>query len=186
MVQKRCFYEWSCRVPLIVRFPDRWKSGTCVETPTSLLDLLPTFCDLAGADDLLPHDGSNLISLLSGDDPGRTVYAQAHEAVGMPCIMARRGNHKYNYIHGFSPQLFDLKSDSGEWKNLAGKPEHAGLAASFRDDILDRFDPEAMAVENLASLRNRALIRDVMKAQGRTWAHTPIFNPQKGALDQYL
>lgn len=186
MVQKRCFYEWSCRVPLIVRFPDKWKAGTHVETPTSLLDLLPTFCELAGVEDLLPHDGNSLISLLNRGDPERTVYAQAHEAVGMPCIMARRGSHKFNYIHGFAPQLFDLASDPGEWQNLAEKPEHAGLAASFRADILDRFDPEAMAVENLSSLRNRALIRDVMRTQGRTWAHTPRFNPQKGALDQYL
>lgn len=40
MVQKRCFYEWSCRVPLIVAFPDGWKAGTTHESPVSLIELL--------------------------------------------------------------------------------------------------------------------------------------------------
>jgi choline-sulfatase len=43
MVQKRCFYEWSCRVPLIARFPDGWQAGTACDTPVSLIDLWPNF-----------------------------------------------------------------------------------------------------------------------------------------------
>ena len=43
-----------------------------------------------------------------------------------------------------------------------------------------------MACENLASLKRRALIRDVMTSQGRTWAHYPEYDARKGALDQYL
>ena len=66
MVQKRCFYEWSCRVPLIVRFPDQWQAGTTIETPTSLIDLLPTFCELAGAEASLPHDGTSLLPIIEG------------------------------------------------------------------------------------------------------------------------
>ena len=62
MVQKRCFYEWSCRVPLIVRHPDGWRAGTTIPHPVSLIDLLPTFCDLAGVEDRLPHDGRSLVS----------------------------------------------------------------------------------------------------------------------------
>ena len=44
MVQKRCFYEWSCRVPLLVRFPDQWQAGyRCRDadlTPRPAADLL--------------------------------------------------------------------------------------------------------------------------------------------------
>ena len=60
MVQKRCFYEWSCRIPLIARFPDGWKAGTSYAEPVSLLDLLPTFAELAGVETLLHHDGMSL------------------------------------------------------------------------------------------------------------------------------
>ncbi len=185
MVQKRCFYEWSCRVPLIIRFPGGWKAGNSVNTAVSLLDILPTFCDLGGVDDRLPYDGGSLLPLLETDEPDRLIFSQAHEAVGMPCIMARQGRYKYNYIHGCEPQLFDLESDPGEWHNLANDETYSVVADSLRRNILDRFSPETMVIENLASLRRRALIRDVMTAQGRTWAHFPDFDARKGALDQY-
>lgn len=186
MVQKRCFYEWSCRVPLIVRFPDGWKAGASFQTPVSLLDLLPTFCDIAGVDERLPHDGESLISILENQDDSRIVFSQAHEAVGMPCIMARQGKFKYNYIHGYEPQLFNIERDPDEWHNLANDPSHSTIAESLRGEILKRFDPDAMAQENLASLNRRGLIRDTMTKQGHTWAHFPGFDARRGARDQYL
>lgn len=186
MVQKRCFYEWSCRVPLIVSFPDGWKAGSTYSAPVSLLDLLPTFSELAGASDLLSYDGESLISQLENEQTDRIVYAQAHEAVGMPCIMARQGRYKYNYIHGYAPQLFDLTTDPGEWHNLADDPQHRVAAETLRSSILDAFDPQAMVTENLASLHRRALIWDTMSKQNRTWTHFPNFDARKGASDQYL
>lgn len=186
MVQKRCFYEWSCRVPLIVRFPDRWRAGSTHEAPVSLLDLLPTFAELAGYDALLPHDGTSLIPQLEQPNLERTVYAQAHEAVGMPCIMARRGTYKYNYFHGYEPQLFDLAQDPGEWHNLAADPAHAGVADELRTGILEQFDPERMAADNLASLRRRELIGIRLREHGQTWAHFPHFDARRNAMTQYL
>jgi choline-sulfatase len=186
MVQKRCFYEWSCRVPLIVRFPDGWKAGTTCTTSVSLIDLLPTFSELAGVNNLLPHDGNSLIPLLNEPDEDRLIFAQAHEAVGMPCIMARQGRFKYNYIHGYDPQLFDLDADPGEWENIASDPTYSQTAAGMRRMILDRFKPEQMAEANLASLYRRRLIRDTMTCHGQTWAHFPDFDYRRGAMDQYL
>ena len=185
MVQKRCFYEWSCRVPLIARFPDGWRAGTTSPHPVSLLDLLPTFCDLAGVEDRLPHDGRSLVSPTAANDEDRVVFAQAHEAVGMPCIMARRGPYKYLHIHGFEPALFDLDNDPGEWHDLAAEGTHRQVEEGLRGQILDRFDPDAMARENLASLYRRRLIRDTMTRHGRTWSHDPAFDHRRGALDQY-
>ena len=187
MVQKRCFYEWSCRVPLIIRFPDGWKAGTEVQTPVSLLDLLPTFNDLAGCTDSLAHEGASLLPLLErGEDPERVVFSQAHEAVGMPCIMARQGSFKFTYIHGYGPQLFDLATDPKEWMNLIDDPAHAQIASQLEDLILERFDPEQMADDNLASLYRRRLIRGVMVDHGRTWSHDPGLDHRKGAMQQYL
>ena len=64
MVQKRCFYEWSCGVPLIARFPDGWQAGTVCDTPVSLIDLWPTFCEIAWTEASLPHDGDSLIGIV--------------------------------------------------------------------------------------------------------------------------
>ena len=186
MVQKRCFYEWSCRVPFIVRFPDKWKAGTTYEHPVSLLDLLPTFCDLAGTEASLPHDGDSLLPLLDHHPWDRFIFAQAHEAVGAPCIMVRQGQYKYNYIHGYDPQFFDLTADPGEWHNLAGSTDHAETEARLRGLVLDHFDPEAIARDNLDSLYRRELINETMQKNGVYWDHATDFNPRKGALDQYL
>ena len=185
MVQKRCFYDPSCRVPLLVRFPDRYKSGFVCSTPVSLLDLLPTFCRQAGVDPELPHDGDDLVPIIDGGDADRTVFAQAHEAIGMPCVMARQGDHKYNYIHGHAPQLFNLARDPGEWRNLAEDPECADVEERLGGAILERFDPGRMADENLASLYRRRMIGETMKQQGHTWAHFPKYDYRKGAVEQY-
>ena len=187
MVQKRNLYEWSCRVPFLVRFPDRWKAGTTCPTPVSHVDLLPTLCELVGEGAALPHDGDSLLGILrkTGTED-RCIFAQAHEAVGVPCIMARQGRFKYNYIHGDVDQLFDLDADPGEWHNLVGDLAYGKIAAELRDKILGRFDPERMAGENLESLYRRRTIRDAMKANGTYWNYFPPFDARKGALDQYL
>jgi choline-sulfatase len=190
MVQKRCFYEFSARVPLIVKFPDRRNAGTVIDTPVSTLDLLPTFCEMTGSDASQPHDGGSLIPIIAGENErdirDRHIFVQAHEVVGVPCIMVRKGDWKYNYIHGHDPQLFNLNDDPKEWDNLAGKPEHAELEAELRGLILAEFDLDEIAAENLASIRRRALILEVMQAQGTTWTHYPQFDARRGALDQHL
>ena len=185
MVQKRCFYEWSCRVPLIMRFPDGWRAGSTVATPVSLVDLLPTFAELGGNDDLLAHDGDSLLAIIDGGGSDRCVFAQAHEAVGMPCIMMREGRFKYNYIHGYESQLFDLSADPGEWDNLVADPRHTEVAIRMEQRILERFDPARMERENLESLYRRQLIGKVMNERGQTWCHFPDYDYRQGAMAQY-
>jgi hypothetical protein len=100
--------------------------------------------------------------------------------------MARQDRFKYNYIHGAQDQLYDLALDPGEGHNLIGCPAYGEVAQVLQNAILERFDPERMARENLESLYRRRYIRDVMAAQGTGWDYQPHFDPRKGALDQYL
>ena len=46
-ILKRSMYEASTHVPLIVRGPDI-RRGKTIDTPVSLVDLYPTFMDMAG------------------------------------------------------------------------------------------------------------------------------------------
>ena len=41
MVQKRTFYEYSSRVPLLASYPDHWGAGRIINAPVSLMDLSP-------------------------------------------------------------------------------------------------------------------------------------------------
>ena len=177
MVQKRCFYEWSVRVPLLLRFADRRRAGERVTDPVSLLDLAPTLLDLAGVNERLPLDGRSLL------DPGpdRAVLSEYHvEKVRAPCFMARRGRWKLIHVHGHGSQLFDLETDPGEWENLAGR----GLPVEdeLRALILAEFDPDAIAAAGAESVRRRELVRHAMALNGTRWDHAPIFD----ATTQYV
>ena len=59
-------YEGGVRSPLLVRWPGRFPAGGLVRAQTAHVDLLPTFCELAGvappAD--RPIDGRSLVPLL--------------------------------------------------------------------------------------------------------------------------
>jgi choline-sulfatase len=171
MVQKRCFYEWSARIPLIVRYPDG-RSGV-VDTPVSLLDLAPTLLDLCGVDERLPMDGGSLL------EPAGTVFSEYHvEKVRAPCFMIRRGDMKYVYVHGHGEQLFDLSHDPGEWTNLAGTHE----TTEYRAAILERFDPDAIARDGAASVARRELIARATALTTTRWDHQPVFD----ATRQYV
>ena len=190
MVQKRSFYELSARVPLIVRFPHNQYAGTVVDEPASLVDLLPTFCGLAGmaAGGLQPDDGHDLMPLLDGSDVApRTVFSEEHvEEVATTCFMVRRGTWKYIHIHGVDAQLFDLEADPSEWHNLAGKPEHEAIEDGLRGALLERFDPDAIERDVRKSLGARRVIRDAMSKHGTHWGYRSELDPNRDALQQYL
>ncbi len=190
MVQKRVLYEFSARVPLVMRFPNDRYAGTVVREPANLVDLLPTLLDIAGVEVGVrqPVDGQSLMGLIDGSDRAtRTTFSEEHvEDVAVPCFMVRRGRFKYIHIHGVDRQLFDLEADPGEWHNLAGQPEYRDVEDELRVAILERFDPEAIEADVRRSLHARRLILEAMRRNGTLWDYTPPFDPSRDALQQYL
>jgi choline-sulfatase len=188
MVQKRTFYEWSARIPLLLRFPDQRQTGNKIDAPVSLIDILPMCLDLAGVEERLPHDGKSLMGLVDGSDTAeRVAFAEIHsEGIHGPCFMIRRGQFKYIYVHGRDEQLFDLEADPGEWNSLAGDPDYRELAQEMREQILQQFDPEAIDAEVEAGIRRRQIVCSAMKATGTRWDASPQFDSHRDALSQYL
>jgi choline-sulfatase len=190
MVQKRTFYEWSSRVPLIIRFPDRWQGGTVHTEPVNLIDLLPTFLDMAGVgvEERLPMDGRSLMGLLDGSDTeGWEAISEYHsQGAHAPCFMIRRGKYKYVYIHGYESQLFDLEADPGEWNNLVGQPAYKEIEEQLKARIFELFDPDAIDDAVMESVRKRTLIKRAMESTHTRWDVEPRFDPTKGITDQYL
>ena len=179
------FYEWSCRVPLIVRFPDQWQAGPTVETPTSLLDCCRRFANSRCRGELAPRWHQPFADH-RGSASRPPHLCPSPRSGGCALHHGPRGPVQIQYIHGHQPQLFDLESDPGEWTNLAGSAEYAATETRLRELILDRFDPIKMAADNLDSLFRRRLIRDVMYKHDASWNHATTFDPRRGALDQYL
>ena len=177
MVQKRSFYEYSSRIPLIAWAPGRWRAGSVIDAPVSLMDLFSTFVEMGTGK--APHgvDSRSLLSLLDGTEDGsdRQVISESHgQGVKHACFMIRKGDLKYIYVHSERSQLYNLREDPGEWNNLAGSTEFEEEENDLREAILTRFDPEAIERKVLESQQRRLFILEVSNfGNNPDWAYYP-------------
>lgn len=180
MVQKRSFYEFSNRVPMILAFPDEWAAGKTCSQPVSLIDLAPTIMRLAGIEEWLPVDGLSLLSCIDSQEEGRVAFSESHtNGVYEPCFMIRKDQYKYIHIRNEDGQLFDLERDPGEWNNLCGDPAYAEIEAELRSQILETFDPNVIEAELRESLLNRAVIKQANEVNDTHWDYSPFFDATK-------
>lgn len=179
MVQKRGFYEFSSRVPLIIAFPDGRQAGTTRNEPVSLIDLLPTILDMAGVPekDRLDMQGKSLMPLINSKEiEKRVVFSENHsEGMYSTCFMARKGKYKYIYIHGYEDecQLFNLEDDPDEWNNLAGKPEYKKIEHELKHLILQQFNPDEIEQDLRQSIAQRMVIVKAMVKNNIDWKYNP-------------
>lgn len=176
MVQKRCFYEWSSRIPLIIHYPDN-RCGR-VSAPVSIVDLAPTLAELAGASRM---DGIDGISLAFGEpDRERPVFCESHgEAILWPCYMVRKGVYKYTYIYEKETQLFCLDTDPKEEVNLSGKPEYREIEAELKSLILKRFDPQEVLDYLDTSIRKKKIVKEAMERSKTAWDYVPVVDESR-------
>ena len=167
MWYKQTFYEPSVRVPLVVRAPGI-ASGRRAQV-CSLVDLLPTFLDLASraGTHVEPVDalaGASLLPVLevdaaAGSDEAVSEYSS--EGVVAPSRMVRRGRYKYIFTRGLAPLLFDLDADPRELCNLAGRPALADVQRALHERAIADWDPDAIDARIRASQRRRLFLREL-------------------------
>jgi arylsulfatase A-like enzyme len=135
---KRTLYEGGLRNPSFAWWPGVVPAGRVTDEPRAFWDSLPTAGELAGAK--LPSgfqpDGHSLVSFLKGGSAPRRdyFYWELHEnATGS--IQAVRFDQWKAVRNGPSRpiEIYDLKSDRAESKNLAAdRPELVTRAESWR------------------------------------------------------
>lgn len=162
---KRSFFEGASRIPLMVSWPERFEPAR-VAANVSLVDLLPTFLDLAGGavEPVEQLAGSSLVPLLDGDATGRddVVYGEnLSEGATAPILMAKRGSMKYVWSGVDAPQLFDLSDDPLELHNLADDPARAVVQSELDGLVHARWDVGDLAERVFASQRRRAFLRSL-------------------------
>lgn len=163
---KSTFFEWSARVPLIVRWPGVFQPRR-VSSVVSLIDLLPTLLELGSdgkeTDIVEDVDGRSLVSLLSnGKDASwadTAISEYTADGVCAPCRMIRKGPYKYVYMHGHKPLLYNLESDPRELENLAGSPAAASIERELNAAILKEWDPDEITREVIRSQQHRLRIQ---------------------------
>jgi choline-sulfatase len=161
MWRKSNFYEASARIPLQISWPGQLPAARRIRPVVSLVDLVATIVDLAGADQDLPLDGDSLLPLINGRAPAWKDEAfceyLAH-GVERPMAMLRRGRYKLNYSLGDKPELFDLQEDPHEFNDLALDPAHQAIRDELQAELLGKWDAAAIEAEVLQSQRERLLI----------------------------
>ena len=160
---KQSFWEWSSHVPLIARLPGV-AGGQRIDTVVSLVDLLPSFLDIAGRADLIPGeaDGTSFLPLLRGEsseNPDMAISDYLSIGPCAPCRMIRAGRFKLIRTHGHPDQLFDLEDDPDELLNLADDPDYAENLSDLKARSDKGWAPEKLDTEVRASQQRRMIIK---------------------------
>ena len=117
---KRDMYEGGIRTPAIARWPGRIQPGTVSNQVWAFWDVLPTFAELIGQSAPAGIDGVSVLpAILDGKSvPHPPLYWEFHER-GFDQA-ARIGDWKaVRSGYGKPLELYDLKADPGETKNVA-------------------------------------------------------------------
>lgn len=142
-------YEGVTRVPLVVVPPQErfvGKGNGDVDRPSfagstcsdlvSLIDLVPTVLDLAGAPADAKLPGRSLLPAVRDQKPvgHEAVFAEWHQSgkVVTPIRMVRSGRWKYTEYLKIGSELYDLEADPHELRNLAGQAEYAAIEREMR------------------------------------------------------
>ena len=149
-VERRLAYEESIRMPLLIRYPKAVKAGTVRDELTLNIDLAPTLLELAGVTAPRAMEGRSLLPLLAGKRTDwrdsflieyytDTVFPRV-SWMGYKAVRHERWKYiQYLELNGMD-ELYDLKTDPYEMKNLIAEPGAAKALAGMKRE-LERLRP---------------------------------------------
>ena len=133
--QKQHLFEEATRVPFIMSVPwMRESHGKATQQITELVDVYPTVAELAG---LTPPDGlqgHSMVALLENPASEKWKRTDAFTISRSGGESIRTNDWRYTHW-GFGTkgdELFDRKSDPGEFTNLASDPKYAEQLADLK------------------------------------------------------
>ena len=171
MWYKQHFFEWASKVPFIVWAPNRFKPARVHEN-ISLIDMMPTFLDLA-ADGRFdnysaPCQGTSLVAALNGNTsqlPDVAIAEFAADGSTGPSRMVRKGKWKLMWLEGKDTCLYDIEADPNEVNNLAGSAACADIEADLTTILFKDWDPHALYTEIRASQERRLAIHKTTQGE---------------------
>lgn len=164
IIGKTSLRESSVRVPMLVSWPGHFPQNHLVDTPVSLVDLYPTFLDIARTSlpDVLPLDGHSLIPLIRKNPKAFTgdgsVFCEFEgEGWNHPRCFLRQNDYKYILNHTAESELYNVTDDYLEMNNLCNNPEYAKRARRMDERIRCFWNPEKIEQEVLRTQARQKL-----------------------------
>jgi arylsulfatase A-like enzyme len=111
------------RVPLLVR-PPKSATGASVKGIVELLDLFPTFCEIAGLAVPGTLDGRSFLRLLKDPEARGKEGAFCQSASGRT---VRTLQWRFIERNDGSHELYDHRTDPDDYHNVAGNPDHLSV-----------------------------------------------------------
>jgi arylsulfatase A len=121
-------YEGGIRVPTIIKWPDRIKSGSVSDSPIMSIDVLPTLLDALGETNELSKgyfDGISLLEIFKHPETNkeRDLFWHFPHYRGsdvVPYSIVRSNRYKLiKYYDGKESELYDVISDISEMNNIS-------------------------------------------------------------------
>ena len=152
---KRWMYEESQRMPFLVRYPKTVPAGQCFDTIVENVDYAPTMLEFAGATVPSSVQGRSFKSLLETGKEAADWKQEAYYRYWMhmahhdnPGHMGiRTKTHKLIYYYGCNYdggyqtpagwELYDLKNDPHETRNIYHDPAQSELVADLKNRLAD-------------------------------------------------
>lgn len=151
-------FDTSLRIPTLVRWPGVVEPGSVVKETITNLDWFPTLLAMSG---VAPKAGTfihgeSFLPLLKGEkqDWDNTFYGEYGMHHGADCDMRIYRTPEWKLLRDFRrpgrDELYDLKNDPGETKNLIGDPQYSDRQFELSQKLNDRH--AAVAATRLVSL----------------------------------
>ncbi len=141
---KRWMYDVSMQTPLMARWPGHIKPNTVNTTLVQNIDFAPSFLDATGSKVPEQMQGVSLIPLLTGKIKSLSrhnlyyhyyEYPIDHHVV--PHLGVRGERYKLIYFYTINEwELFDLKNDPLEQRNLILSASHQKIVAQMKEELL--------------------------------------------------
>jgi N-acetylglucosamine-6-sulfatase len=144
-VERRLAYEETIRMPLLVRYPPVVKAGTVRNEFALNLDVAPTLLSLAGVGVPGNMQGRSLVPLLEGKKPAwRDSFLIEYYSdkvfprmlqMGYKAVRTARWKYiRYLELEGMD-ELYDLRSDPYEMKNLINQPSAQKALGEMKKEL---------------------------------------------------
>ncbi len=136
--RKFTLWEESCRVPFIIKLPEKLKKqypqGLNSGRVVGLIDIFPTLVELCG----LPHprqkfDGNSLVPLIN--DPEKEWDHVAISQYSRNNYSLRTEKYRYISHSDGREELYDHDNDPYEWNNLADLPAYKSIKAQLKNRL---------------------------------------------------
>ena len=142
---KRWMFEQSYRTPLLIQWPGVVYPGSVNEDMVSNIDFAETFLSMAGVEVPSDMQGRSMVPVLKGETPSdwrKEHYYHYYEYPGYHSVKRHYGmsTERYKLIHYYYDidewELYDIKSDPQELKNVYNQPAYESVRADLHKRLI--------------------------------------------------